>query len=178
MIEAARSVLNRYIPDIYLYSDVYKGEDSGKSPGYALSLLAESTTGAIYSAETVSQPGVTPEDIALQASRALLSEIRRGGCIDRQHQVLVLLFMVLGSEDVGRCQLGGLTQRTYVSLVGCAPVLGLTIFPHSIQFLRDVKQTFGTSFKIVPSDPSDPEKSELLFSCYGTGYVNTNRSLA
>lgn len=31
MIEASRSVLNRYIPDIYLYSDVYKGEDSGKS---------------------------------------------------------------------------------------------------------------------------------------------------
>ncbi|KAI6045689.1 RNA 3'-terminal phosphate cyclase/enolpyruvate transferase [Pisolithus marmoratus] len=36
MIDAARSVLNRYIPDIYLYSDVYKGEESGKSPGYAL----------------------------------------------------------------------------------------------------------------------------------------------
>jgi RNA 3'-terminal phosphate cyclase-like protein len=30
MIEAARSVLNRFIPDIYLYSDVYKGEESGK----------------------------------------------------------------------------------------------------------------------------------------------------
>lgn len=30
MIEASRSVLNRYIPDIYLYSDVYKGEESGK----------------------------------------------------------------------------------------------------------------------------------------------------
>ena len=30
MIEAARGVLNRYIPDIYLYSDVYKGEESGK----------------------------------------------------------------------------------------------------------------------------------------------------
>ncbi|KIJ34517.1 hypothetical protein M422DRAFT_263281 [Sphaerobolus stellatus SS14] len=29
MIESPRSVLNRYIPDIYLYSDVYKGEDSG-----------------------------------------------------------------------------------------------------------------------------------------------------
>lgn len=23
-------MLNRYIPDIYLYSDVYKGEESGK----------------------------------------------------------------------------------------------------------------------------------------------------
>ena len=30
MVDAARSVLNRYIPDIYLYTDVYKGEDSGK----------------------------------------------------------------------------------------------------------------------------------------------------
>lgn len=30
MIDSARSVLNRYIPDIYLYSDVYKGEESGK----------------------------------------------------------------------------------------------------------------------------------------------------
>ena len=132
MIEASRSVLNRYIPDIYLYSDVYKGEDSGKyardafhslqilitcrsrSPGYALSLLAESTTGSLHCAEAVSQPGVTPEDIALLASRALLAEVQRGGCVDRQHQTLVLLMMVLGSEDVGRCKLGEPTPRTYV----------------------------------------------------------------
>lgn len=83
-----------------------------RSPGYALSLLAESTTGAMHSAEAVSQPGVTPEDIALQASRALLSEINRGGCVDRQHQTLVLLMMVLGSEDVGRCRMSEPTPRT------------------------------------------------------------------
>ncbi|RPD66359.1 18S rRNA biogenesis protein [Lentinus tigrinus ALCF2SS1-7] len=159
MIEASRSVLNRYIPDIYLYSDVYKGEDSGKSPGYALSLLAESTTGAMHCSEAMSKPGVPPEDIALQASRALLAEVRRGGCVDRQHQVLVLLMMVLGSEDVGRCRMGEPTART-------------------IQFLRDVKQCFGTAFKIVPADPSDLSTPDLLFSCYGVGYVNANRSLA
>ncbi len=67
----------------------------------------------MHSAEAVSQPGVTPEDIALTASRALLSEVRRGGCVDRQHQVLVLLMMALGSEDVGRCKLGEPTTRTY-----------------------------------------------------------------
>jgi RNA 3'-terminal phosphate cyclase-like protein len=71
MIEAARSVLNRYIPDIYLYSDVYKGEESGKSPGYALSLVAETTTSVLHCAEAVSQPGVAPEDVALQAARSL-----------------------------------------------------------------------------------------------------------
>lgn len=132
MIEASRSVLNRYIPDIYLYSDVYKGEDSGKyvtqdtfpciccllvfcfirSPGYALSLLAESTTSAIYCAEATSQPGVAPEDVALLATRSLLTEISKGGCVDERHQTLVLLMMVLGSEDVGRCRMGEPTLRT------------------------------------------------------------------
>lgn len=131
MIEAARSVLNRYIPDIYLYSDVYKGEESGKyvlivsyplmlarrecftrSPGYALSLVAETTTSALHCAEAVSQPGIAPEDIALQAARSLLTEIERGGCVDQKHQTLVLLMMVLGSEDVGRCRMAEPTERT------------------------------------------------------------------
>ncbi|KAJ7581211.1 18S rRNA biogenesis protein [Mycena floridula] len=159
MIEAARSVLNRYIPDIYLYSDVYKGEESGKSPGYALSLLAESTTSAIHCSEATAQPGVPPEEIALQAARSLLSEISKGGCVDQKHQSLVLLMMVLGSEDVGRCLMGEPTIRT-------------------IQFLRDVRDFFGTSFKIVSANPSDPDCSQLLYSCYGTGYVNANRTIA
>lgn len=30
LVSAARSVLNRYIPDVYIYTDVYRGEDSGK----------------------------------------------------------------------------------------------------------------------------------------------------
>ncbi|KAH9843078.1 18S rRNA biogenesis protein [Rhodofomes roseus] len=159
MIEAARSVLNRYIPDIYLYSDVYKGEDSGKSPGYGLSILSESTTGAMHCAEALSQPGVAPEDIALLATRALLQEVQRGGCVDSHHQTLVLLFMVLGSEDVGRCRMGEPTART-------------------IQFLRDVKMAFGTTFKIVPAEKSDPASTELVYSCYGVGYVNANRTLS
>ncbi|PFH54186.1 hypothetical protein AMATHDRAFT_72706 [Amanita thiersii Skay4041] len=159
MIEASRSVLNRYIPDIYLYSDVYKGSESGKSPGYALSLLAESTTGSIHCAEATSQPGVAPEDIALQATRALLAELERGGCVDRKHQSLVLLMMVLGSEDVGRCRMDEPTPRT-------------------IQFLRDVRVFFGTSFKVVPADSNDASCHHLLYSCYGTGYVNANRTIA
>ncbi|KAG6376358.1 RNA 3'-terminal phosphate cyclase/enolpyruvate transferase [Boletus reticuloceps] len=159
MIDACRSVLNRYIPDIYLYSDVYKGDESGKSPGYALSLLAESTTSAIHCAEAVAKPGGTPEDVALLASRALLSEIRRGGCIDRKHQSLVLLMMVLGSEDVGRCRMGEASPRT-------------------LQFLQDIKTFFGTSFKVVSANPADPSCKESFYSCYGVGYVNINRTLA
>ncbi|KAF8163492.1 RNA 3'-terminal phosphate cyclase domain-containing protein [Crassisporium funariophilum] len=159
MIEASRSILNRYIPDIYLYSDVYKGDESGKSPGYALTLLAESTTAAIHCAEALSEPGVAPEDIGLKATRALLAEVEKGGCVDQKHQSLVLLMMVLGSEDVGRCLMGEPTPKT-------------------IQFLRDVRAFFGTSFKIVAADSSNSDNVQLLYSCYGTGYINANRTLA
>ena len=71
-----------------------------------MSLVAESTTGTIYCSEAVSKPGGTPEDVAMAASRSLLLEIQRGGCADSKHQMLILLMMALGSEDVGPCRLG------------------------------------------------------------------------
>ncbi|KAF8749505.1 18S rRNA biogenesis protein [Rhizoctonia solani] len=156
MIDSCREVLNRYINDIYLVADVYRKDDSGKSPGFGMSLLATSTTGALHCSEVIGGAGALPNDIGHAASRSLLSEIRRGGCVDRHHQWLVLLLMVLGSEDVGRCRMGELTVK-------------------SVQFLRDVKQFFGTSFKIVPAPDSD---SELMLSCFGTGYINSNKAIS
>ncbi|CAE6357346.1 unnamed protein product [Rhizoctonia solani] len=156
MIDSCREVLNRYINDIYLVADVYRKDDSGKSPGFGMSLLATSTTGALHCSEVIGGAGALPNDIGHAASRSLLSEIRRGGCVDRHHQWLVLLLMVLGSEDVGKCRMGELTVK-------------------SVQFLRDVKQFFGTSFKIVPAPDSD---SELMLSCFGTGYINSNKAVS
>lgn len=119
---------------------------------------------------------MAPEDIGLQAARALVAEISQGGCVDRKHQTLVLLMMVLGSEDVGRCRMGEPTPRTCV--IFSSEVTEIVRYSHRIQFLRDVRSFFGTSFKIVTADPSDPASSQLLYSCYGTGYVNANRTLA
>lgn len=146
-----------------------------RSPGYALSLLAESTTSAIHCAEAISKPGVPPEDLGLEAARALMAEVKLGGCIDRKHQILVLLMMVLGSEDVGRCCMSEPTPRTCVPSIENFSHLTNSIHMNRIQFLRDVKQFFGTSFKIVPAGPGS---DQLLYSCYGTGYVNANRALA
>lgn len=127
MVESARSVLNRYIPDIYLYTDVYKGEESGKSPGYGITLVSQSTTSVLHSSECLSTPPAasssnpadqasrtvqTPEDIALHAARLLLEDISTGGCVDSKHQWLVLLLMVLGKEDVSKCLMGDLTAHT------------------------------------------------------------------
>lgn len=56
MVESSRSLLSRYIPDVYIYTDVYKGAESGASPGYALSLVAETTNQCLISTECAYQP--------------------------------------------------------------------------------------------------------------------------
>jgi RNA 3'-terminal phosphate cyclase-like protein len=87
-----------------------------RSPGYALTLLASSTSHVLHSSEASSCPppqqveGWTPpspEDLGIQAARQLLEEIRRGGCVDRGWEWLVSLMLVLGGEDVGRATVAG-----------------------------------------------------------------------
>ncbi|KAK0538141.1 hypothetical protein OC842_001390 [Tilletia horrida] len=155
MIDAARGVLNRYIPDLFLFSDVYKGDDSGKSPGFALSLVSTSTTGALHCVEGVSQPGSVPEDVALKTARSLLSEIATRGCIDRAHQSHVLALMALGPQDVGKVRLGTLT-------------------PQSVQMMRDIKEALGVTFKIAEA-PSNSGTTTQLRSKLPKSTVTRNR---
>ncbi len=65
IVDAARGVLNHFIPDVFIYTDHYKGAESGRSPGFGLSLVAETTTGVILSAECVARPGELPEDLGM-----------------------------------------------------------------------------------------------------------------
>lgn len=53
-IESAKGVLLKFLPDIYIYSDQTKGKLAGNSPGFGITLTAETTEGVCYSAELVS----------------------------------------------------------------------------------------------------------------------------
>ncbi|KAJ2753301.1 hypothetical protein GGI19_003238 [Coemansia pectinata] len=152
MVEAARGELNKFIPDIYIYTDVYKGAESGFSPGFGISLVAESTTGVLMTAELCANPGDAPEDIGRDAAKILLTEISRGGCFDSSHQWLALLLMVLGPEHASKTRIGKLT-------------------PFTIQYLRDIKEFFNIAFKIKP----DPESNTVIMTCMGSGYINVGK---
>ncbi|KAJ1668082.1 hypothetical protein IW140_000751 [Coemansia sp. RSA 1813] len=149
MVETARGELNRFIPDIFIYTDVYKGAESGFSPGFGISLVAESTTGAFMTAELCANPGDSPEDIGRDAAKMLLNEIARGGCFDSSHQWLALLLMVLGPEHASKTRIGKLT-------------------PFTIQYLRDIREFFNITFKLK----ADPESNTVLATCLGSGYTN------
>ncbi|TPX72525.1 hypothetical protein CcCBS67573_g05803 [Chytriomyces confervae] len=234
VVDAARSLLSRYIPDVYLYTDVYKGAESGKGPGYGVSLVAETTTSVLYSSEcayqprkkavqemlkegdeipglslgsgaldtkdagdadedelvvgaaakppvsTATQDGIlghlqndytfpTPEDLGIRAARLLLTEIRKGGCVDSVSQWLAILMLALSPEDVGKVRVGTLT-------------------PMAVQYLRDLKQFLGVVFKIAEEPAEDPVDEEgntrytslkggVVLTCLGTGYVNVNKNV-
>lgn len=106
MIESSRILLNKFIPDVYIYSDVYKGIESGKSPGYGLSLVAETTSNALLSSEYMANAGETPEDVGLTAAKMLYQEISLRGCIDSKSQWINFLLMSLGPEDVSKIRIG------------------------------------------------------------------------
>jgi len=126
MIEAARSLLNRYINDILIYADSSSaqlvlasygchGQSAANTStqkkkvgiGYGMSLIAETSTSCIYSADTFAFPGEAPEDVGLRAAQMLLHEISLGGCIGRSGLNLMMTMMGMGMEgDVGRVMLG------------------------------------------------------------------------
>lgn len=150
MVESSRSVLNAFIPDVFVYTDTARGAEAGASPGFGISLVAESTTGVRYAAEAVASPGATPEDLGVLAAKRLYATIEEGGCVDASHQWLVLLFMALASEDVSSVRLGRLT-------------------PYTVSFLRHVKDFFGLTFKLTPDAPP---ATTVVLTCLGVGYRN------
>lgn len=142
---AARKVFTRYIPDVYIFTDSYKGESSGLSPGYALTLVASSTTGSLISSEFSAFPGLdhslsknednknfcqleldlrasfenrmnTPEDLAKLATSMLLSEISYGGYIDNVSQWIAITLSVFNSQDASTIKMGKLTNSTITYL--------------------------------------------------------------
>jgi RNA 3'-terminal phosphate cyclase-like protein len=144
--------LMRLIPDVWIHTDAHtrSKHSCGPSPGLSCVLWVLSTTGVVVAAECCrTQAKQLPEDLGVEAAARLLTEVRKGGCIDTGMQSLALLWMLLTPEDVSRIRLGTLSQYT-------------------IESLRLFKNVFGVEFKVK----ADQDTKTVLMSCLGTGYRN------
>ncbi|XP_054613818.1 RNA 3'-terminal phosphate cyclase-like protein isoform X2 [Dunckerocampus dactyliophorus] len=166
IVESARGVLNKFIPDIYIHTDHMKGANSGKSPGFGLMLVAETLEGYFLGAEMTSTPQgqgdpVLPEDLGRDCAKRLLEEVHRGGCVDSSNQSLALLLMTLGQQDVSKLLLGPLS-------------------PYTMEFLRHIRDFFQLMFKMDVQKPLEEERKggdKVLMTCVGVGYSNLNKTL-
>jgi RNA 3'-terminal phosphate cyclase-like protein len=173
-IDAARGILNKFCADIYIFSDTSpaslapaptKADPSAKKKiglGFGLSLVAESTSKALFSADaaTTADGGVPAEEIGKSAAYQLLESIQRGGCISVEAASTVFTLMAMGSEDVGRVCVGK-------EVVGSENV---------VQLARDLN-VFGAAgwgFR----EAGDGEKSdEVVVSVVGRGVGNVGRKI-
>jgi RNA 3'-terminal phosphate cyclase-like protein len=165
MVDAARGVLNAFLPDVYVFTDHSSGAEAGNSPGYGVSLVAETTSGCLISAEGAAvgeargddeeeekAAPVLPEDIGTRAAMQLLEEIKEGGVVDSTHQSLLFILCALCPEDVSKVRVGKLS-------------------PQAILTLRHIKQILGVQFSIKP----DPSTGTVILTCVGSGYKNIFR---
>lgn len=156
MIKTSKGKLLDFIPDVYISSDT-NHRAKKLSPGYSLSLFAETNEGCIYTASAVSNskgsclgPSI-PEDLAVDATYMLFEEIHRGGCVDSICQSLALTLMAFNQKDVSKVRLGSLTTYT-------------------IHFLRHLKEFCGLTFSLESS-----ENGEVIATCLGISYKNLSR---
>lgn len=116
MVEKAKSVMLKFIPDVYFTVDHPKGKLSGKSPGFGANIVATTTTGITLTAESISLPftgqRMTAEDVAKNAVSSMLEEVWRGGNVDSSFQSIVLIYMALRQKDVSHVVLGPLSPYT------------------------------------------------------------------
>ncbi|XP_014785786.1 RNA 3'-terminal phosphate cyclase-like protein [Octopus bimaculoides] len=172
LMESAKDVLSEFIHDIYIHSDHCKGKECGKSPGFGLTLVAETTKGTFLAAEAISSPKGSDkgpsvaEDVGKKAAYLLLEEIYRGGCVDSLNQSMAALFMVLGSQDVSKLQIGQLT-------------------PYTIGVMRLIRDFFKVLFKVEEVKEEDSFDNEqlktgdkrLLLTCVGVTYTNVSKPI-
>jgi RNA 3'-terminal phosphate cyclase-like protein len=173
-IESARGVLNQFAADIYIFSDMSaaslvdapdKNNPTAKKKvglGFGLSLVAESSTGCLFSAD-VSSPaegGVSAEDIGRQCAFQLLESVERGGCVSLEAAPTVLTLMAMGSEDVGRVQLG----KEVVASEGI------------IQLARDLT-TFGAPGWGFRGADGEKDEGQVVVSVVGNGIGNVGRKI-
>ncbi|KAL5282588.1 RCL1 family protein [Megaselia abdita] len=165
-VESAKGVMLKFLPDVYINTDQNKGRLSGNSPGYGISLVAETTEGVFFATEEISfsktedSKQTVPEDLGNKVAIRLLDEIYRGGCADSTYQWLIALYMALGQSNVSKYLVGPLSQ-------------------YSIHFLQHLRDFFSITFKLEnPEDDEDdsiPGFTKVLMTCVGINYTNISK---
>ncbi|CAH8614447.1 unnamed protein product [Heterobilharzia americana] len=184
LICGAKSLLNQFLSDVYITLDHRKGQYSGQSPGFGLTLWAERKDGGLYSAEAMSEPEggdnvlMDAETIGKLAASRLLDQIHNGGYVDSGTQSLIFILMACESgRNASRLAVGGLSEYSICTLRCIRKFLGVT-FNFQYQSPDDTHK--------IPEDVENENKDEkdidlgskiLIATCFGAGLQNVNKSI-
>lgn len=159
VIETARAELKAGGVDTFIYSDVTRGDESGASPGFGVTLVAETKHGFPIGAQATANQGSIPEEIGKLAASRLLYEISTRGAVSRLALPATIVLMTIGSEDVGRLLIG---ERQVDDVI--------------VQLLKDIAQLWPGTHAVFKNEKDENGNLTLLLK--GTGFVNANKKIA
>eukprot|EP00916_Digyalum_oweni_P027583 GHVL01045109.1.p1 GENE.GHVL01045109.1~~GHVL01045109.1.p1 ORF type:complete len:270 (+),score=36.48 GHVL01045109.1:430-1239(+) len=160
-VDKARNLLNRFLPDVWIYTEKPKNSSNKQEPYLSVCLVSETFDGVTKGADVTydCQRGCTidAESLGREVASRLLLEISAGGVVDTMHQHYILLMMAL-SEDhkLTFCRLGKLSQ-------------------HAIQMIRHIKDFFGVTFKFEDVRGEEDDAPIIEVSCVGINLSNVAR---
>ncbi|XP_055376043.1 probable RNA 3'-terminal phosphate cyclase-like protein [Condylostylus longicornis] len=178
-VESAKGVMLNFLPDVYINTDQNRGKTSGNSPGYGISLVAETTDGVFYGAEgvyDVTEKGenlITPEDLGKDVAFKLIDEIYRGGCVDSSFQWLASLYIALGEKNISKFLTGPLSQYTINFLQHLRDFFAITFKLSNIEEEEEEEEAEGGN----NSKDRDRECLQVLMTCVGVGYKNISKRI-
>lgn len=149
--DKVKGELLEYLPDVWIYTDFYKGDKSSKNGGYSLCLKGETTNGCIITFDSGYESG-TMEEYVSKSLNMFLDEIRQSGVISTNYQWFLLTLMAMSEKKTSSVKLGRLSAYT-------------------IECLRIIRDMFGIAFEIEESKTD----SMAIFRCLGLGYENYGR---
>ena len=152
---AARGVLGGLGCDVRVATDAAAARDCAPAAGVGVVLIAEH--GALArgaEADAAWASDAAPEALGESAARALVAEVRRGGCCDDASQPLLFALMSACPEDASFAVVGPLTDRSAATL-------------------RLLRKFMGVTFKLARRDDGT-----VRASCLGAGYRNAARPVS
>ena len=149
-VESARSVLNKCIEDVWIYSE---NVTNTTMPCIGASIMSETDYGYFKGVCALETDPALAETLGKAMGQALLKEIDLGGICDQSHQWLVCLFMALAQDHkVSTCTIGSELSAS------------------AVEFIRYV-QTFLLVRFNVTRKPEGP----IQLECIGVNLANTAR---
>lgn len=114
LINKSKGILIRVLPNVWIGEDNYKNRNLDEiTPGYGLSLTAETTKGFFYSSDEINQKDKTPEDIGKECTISFMKEIYNSGVVNANNQGLFLFLMALANNtSVSKMKIGNITKHT------------------------------------------------------------------
>ena len=178
MVDSARAVLNDFLPDVWVYTELVK---NGPSLYYGLTLYSNTYQGSSMSFD--SDPNFsslnlkkenrpTPEEIGKLAALRLLDEIHCSSSrISSTHVPFLLTLMALSdSSSISKIVIGRLSSFAVNQLR-----LIKLFFGVQFQF-EELESRFSISNVRNHEEEEETQKSQLMVaSCMGCGLINRNR---